>query len=43
MVAQELVRVDGFKQEWVYVLYFVMEEPKPLNIHVELKVRIKVW
>ena len=38
MVVQELALVNGFKQEGVYVLHFAMEEPKPCNMHVEIKV-----
>ena len=38
MVVQELVLVNGFEQEWVYVLYFAMEETEPLYIHAAIKV-----
>ena len=38
MVAMELALVNGFEREWVYALYFVMEELEPWNIHVEIQV-----
>ena len=38
MVVQELALVNGFELEWVYVLYFAMEETEPCNMHVEIKV-----
>ena len=39
MIAMELVLVNGFNQEKLFVLYFVMEEPEPYIIHVKIKVR----
>ena len=38
IVVQELVLVNGFEQECMYVLRIAMEEPESLNIHVEIKV-----
>ena len=39
IIVQELVMVNGFDQEKLSVLYFVMEESEPCIIHADFKVR----
>ena len=38
IVVQELVLVNGFEQEWIFVQYFAMEETEPCDMHVEIQV-----